>query len=165
MTEKLNKVPESEQTDSFKEQVFTDLMGPDGHGHVRTFGTGPSPHDVFGAGSSSTNSTSSDAIKMMVQSQVEAQLQVRVAEQVAKEVAHYEKTQEELVEKIERMHRIMVLNGMVPESAYNESNRSGSSVGQVIIYNNIYVLLLISISFIFLTILFGFIFIGSNPFR
>ncbi|GJS52405.1 uncharacterized protein Tco_0625767 [Tanacetum coccineum] len=47
MKEKLNEVPESEQTNSFKEQVFIDLVGPDGHRSVKTFGGGVSSRNWF----------------------------------------------------------------------------------------------------------------------
>ncbi|GKC01302.1 hypothetical protein Tco_0987438, partial [Tanacetum coccineum] len=87
MKEKLNEVSESEQTDSFKEQVFIDLVGPDGHGSVKTFGGGVSSRNVFGTHSLLRNTTSSDAIERMVQAQVAAQLEAKIAERVANLVA------------------------------------------------------------------------------
>ncbi|GJU18478.1 hypothetical protein Tco_1146444 [Tanacetum coccineum] len=48
MKEKLNEVPQSEQTDLFKEQVFIDLVGSDGHGSVKNFGEGVSSLKVLG---------------------------------------------------------------------------------------------------------------------
>ncbi|GJU51547.1 copia protein [Tanacetum coccineum] len=72
MKEKLNEVPESEQTDSFKEQVFIDLVGPDGHESVKTFGGGVSSRNVFGTHSLLRNTTSLDVIERMVQAQVAA---------------------------------------------------------------------------------------------
>ncbi|GKD40100.1 hypothetical protein Tco_1260307, partial [Tanacetum coccineum] len=77
MKEKLNEVPQSEQTDSFKEQVFIDLVGSDGHGSVKTFGGGVSSRKVFGPRSSLMNTTSSHAIERMVQAQVAAQLEAK----------------------------------------------------------------------------------------
>ncbi|GJX55136.1 hypothetical protein Tco_0285033 [Tanacetum coccineum] len=87
MKEKLNEVPQSDQTDSFKEQVFIDLVGPDGHGSVKTFGGGVSTRNVFGSRSSLRNTPSSDAIESMAQAQVYAQLETKVAERVADLVA------------------------------------------------------------------------------
>ncbi|GJR63700.1 copia protein [Tanacetum coccineum] len=116
MKEKLNEVPQSEQTDSFKKQVFIHLVGPDGHGSVKTFGGGVSSCNVFGTCSSLRNTTSSDAIERMVQAQVAAQLEAKVAERVsnlvadqdaqieAKVVAHvsnHEKDQMEWFKKLE----------------------------------------------------------------
>ena len=41
-------MPESEQTFECREKIFTDIIGDDGHGQVRTYGFGPSHADVFG---------------------------------------------------------------------------------------------------------------------
>ena len=41
-------MPESSQTPVFREKVFTDVLGPDDHGRVRTFGLGACPSQVFG---------------------------------------------------------------------------------------------------------------------
>ncbi|GJX33665.1 retrovirus-related pol polyprotein from transposon TNT 1-94 [Tanacetum coccineum] len=58
-------------------QVFIDLVGPDGHGSVKTFGGGVSSRNVFGTHSLLRNTTSSDAIERMVQAQVAAQLEAK----------------------------------------------------------------------------------------
>ncbi|GJS78704.1 hypothetical protein Tco_0728585 [Tanacetum coccineum] len=77
MKEKLNEVPQSEKTDSFKEQVFIDLVGFDGHGSVKTFSGGVSSCKVFWPRSSLRNTTSSHAIQRMVQAHVAAQLEAK----------------------------------------------------------------------------------------
>ncbi|KAI3799682.1 hypothetical protein L1987_34981 [Smallanthus sonchifolius] len=100
------------QSDSSKEQVFTDLMRSNGQECVRTFGVGPSPCDVSVASSPSISLTSLDEIKMMVQSQVGA----RVAQEVAEKVSRYEKTQREMAERMESMHRLLLLGGLLPPS-------------------------------------------------
>ena len=143
MKQKLNEVPQSEQTDSFKEQVFIDLVGPDGHGSVKTFGGGVSTRDVFGTHSSLRNTISSDAIERMVQAQVDAQLETKVAErvadlveeqaaqidtkvveQVAVHVSNYEKAQMEWFKKLE-----LLLGRELPPPPGHHETRSGSSVG------------------------------------
>nr|GEY72290.1 hypothetical protein [Tanacetum cinerariifolium] len=87
MKEKLNDVPQSEQTDSFKDQVFIDLVGSDKHGSLKSFGGGVSSRKVFGLRSSLRNTTSSHAIERMVQAQVATQLEAKVAERVTNVVA------------------------------------------------------------------------------
>nr|GFA57663.1 hypothetical protein [Tanacetum cinerariifolium] len=66
MKEKLNDVPQSEQTIHLM-RVFIDLVGPDEHGSVKTFCEGVSSHNVFGTRSSLRTTTSSDEIERMVQ--------------------------------------------------------------------------------------------------
>lgn len=139
MKQNLNEVPQSEQTDSFKEQVFIDLVGPDGHGSVKTFGGGVSTRDVFGAHSSLRNTTTSDAIERIVQDQVEALLETKVAERVAYLVAeqdaqieaklavhvsNYEKAQMEWFKKLE-----LLLGRELPPPPGHHETRSGSNVG------------------------------------
>lgn len=48
MEERRDAVPEEEQTPEFLDNVFTQVLGPDGHGRVRTYGTGPTPTTIFG---------------------------------------------------------------------------------------------------------------------
>ncbi|KAK1271868.1 hypothetical protein QJS04_geneDACA024630 [Acorus gramineus] len=48
MEHQLSVVLEPEQTQVVQERVFTSVMGPDGHGRVRTFSFGPSPTNIFG---------------------------------------------------------------------------------------------------------------------
>ncbi|XP_062019503.1 uncharacterized protein LOC133736085 isoform X1 [Rosa rugosa] len=46
--EYLRDMPEDEQDDTFREEVFTAVMGEDTHGRVRMYGTGVTPSQVFG---------------------------------------------------------------------------------------------------------------------
>ncbi|KAH7864419.1 hypothetical protein Vadar_029394 [Vaccinium darrowii] len=47
--EKLSQLPESLQSDpNVREEIFTDVLGRDKHGRVRTYGLGPCPSQVFG---------------------------------------------------------------------------------------------------------------------
>ncbi|GKC50928.1 copia protein [Tanacetum coccineum] len=138
VVEKLNEVPQSEQTDSFKEQVFIDLVGSDGHGSVKTFGGGVSSRKVFGPRSSLMNTTSSHAIERMVQAQVAAQLEAKVAERIANIVAdqdaqieakvaahvsNHEKAQMEWFKKLE-----LLLGRELPPPPGYHAHRSGSSL-------------------------------------
>ncbi|GJR83334.1 sodium/hydrogen exchanger 6, partial [Tanacetum coccineum] len=138
VVEKLNEVPQSEQTDSFKEQVFIDLVGSDGHGSVKTFGGGVSSRKVFGPRSSLMNTTSSHAIERMVQAQVAAQLEAKVAERIANIVAdqdaqieakvaahvsNHEKAQMEWFKKLE-----LLLGRELPPPPSYHAHRSGSSL-------------------------------------
>ena len=141
MKEKLNEVPQSEQTDSFKEQVFIDLVGPDGHGSVKTFGGGVSSRNVFGTRSSLRNTTSSDAIERMVQAQVAAQLEAKVAERVsnlvadqdaqieAKVAAHVSNQEKALMEWFKKLE--LLLGRELPPPPGYHAHRSGSSAGEV----------------------------------
>ncbi|KAL9432776.1 hypothetical protein AB3S75_027738 [Citrus x aurantiifolia] len=45
--ERLSQIPKEQQTEAVRDQVFTEVMGPDGHGYVRTYGHGPSPADLL----------------------------------------------------------------------------------------------------------------------
>ena len=38
-----------------RDQVFTQVMGPDGHGYARTYGHGPTPSDVMRTKSNEAN--------------------------------------------------------------------------------------------------------------
>lgn len=40
--------PADEEDDSFREEVFTKVMGEDTHGRVRMYGTGVTPSQIFG---------------------------------------------------------------------------------------------------------------------
>ncbi|PRQ27511.1 putative transposase, Ptta/En/Spm, plant [Rosa chinensis] len=46
--EYLRDMPEDEQNDTFREEVFTTVMGEDTHGRVRMYGIGVTPSQVFG---------------------------------------------------------------------------------------------------------------------
>ncbi|KAH7860451.1 hypothetical protein Vadar_013579 [Vaccinium darrowii] len=48
LKEGLSQVPESLRSPAFKEQVFTEVLGQDKNGRVRTYGNGPCPSQVFG---------------------------------------------------------------------------------------------------------------------
>ncbi|GKE56113.1 reverse transcriptase domain, reverse transcriptase zinc-binding domain protein, partial [Tanacetum coccineum] len=140
MKEKLNEVPQSEQTNSFKEQVFIDLVGSDGHESVKTFGGGVSSRKVFGPRSSLMNTTSSHAIERMVQAQVAVQLEAKVAERVANlvvdqdaqieakvaaYVSNHEKAQMEWFKKLE-----LLLGREFPPPPGYHAHRPGSSAGE-----------------------------------
>ncbi|VVA24442.1 PREDICTED: LOC105629656 isoform [Prunus dulcis] len=47
----LEEREEYEQDKDYREEVFTKVMGPDGHGRVRMYGTGITPSQVFGQSS------------------------------------------------------------------------------------------------------------------
>ncbi|KAL7229752.1 hypothetical protein ACSBR2_008291 [Camellia fascicularis] len=55
------------------EQIFTQVIGPERPGHVRTFGLGPSPTDVFG-GRYRQSQEQNRIFQTQVQEQVEEQL-------------------------------------------------------------------------------------------
>lgn len=46
---------EDEQDVSFREEIFTKVMGTDAHGRVRMYGAGVTPSQVFGQKSNSDN--------------------------------------------------------------------------------------------------------------
>ncbi|KAL7174063.1 hypothetical protein ACSBR2_033336 [Camellia fascicularis] len=48
LKEGLSQVPESLQTEKFREELFTEVLGVNGHGRGRTYGLGPCPSQVFG---------------------------------------------------------------------------------------------------------------------
>ncbi|KAM7460850.1 hypothetical protein LguiA_028971 [Lonicera macranthoides] len=50
MESRRDAVPEEERTPEFIDRVFTQVVGPDGHGCVRTYGKGVTPQVVFGKG-------------------------------------------------------------------------------------------------------------------
>ncbi|KAI7735987.1 hypothetical protein M8C21_022399, partial [Ambrosia artemisiifolia] len=125
MDKKWNVVPQAEENnDLSNQQVFNNLMRSSEQECARTFGVGLPPCDVFGASSSSTNITSIDEMKLLVQSQVEAQIESRVAAQLAERISHYEKTQREMAQSIESMQRLLVLQGMLPPSQFPNTRRS-----------------------------------------
>nr|GEU77819.1 hypothetical protein [Tanacetum cinerariifolium] len=128
--EKLNDVPQSEQTDSFKDQLFIDLVGSDGNRSLKTFGGGVFSHKVFRLRSSLRNTTSSHAIERMVQAQVYMQLEAKVAERVtnvvadqdaqiefkvAAHVSNHEKAQMEWFKKLE----LLLGRELPPPSGYH----------------------------------------------
>lgn len=53
MDVELSKIPETEQTPAVVDKVFMDIMGPERHGRVRTYGCGPTPTEIIGKSSSS----------------------------------------------------------------------------------------------------------------
>ncbi|KAL7248582.1 hypothetical protein ACSBR2_003339 [Camellia fascicularis] len=59
---------------ALNEQIFTQVMGPERPGRVRTFGLGPSPTDVFG-GRYRQSQEQNHIFQTQVQEQVEEQLQ------------------------------------------------------------------------------------------
>jgi len=52
MESRRDAVPEEERTPEFIDMIFTEVVGPDGHGCVRTYGKGVTPQLVFGKGNS-----------------------------------------------------------------------------------------------------------------
>ncbi|KAK9061288.1 hypothetical protein SSX86_018468 [Deinandra increscens subsp. villosa] len=100
-------VQPAERSGLLKQQAPSHLgMRPDVQGCVRS----------FGASSSSVGVTCLDEIKAMVHSQVEEQIRARVEEQVAEKISQYEKTQREMVERMEGMQRLLMLGGFLPPS-------------------------------------------------
>lgn len=62
---------EPNQTKADKDKVFVEFMGHDGHGRVRTYGSGASLTNIFGPSSSSIGSTTpSDKIQQIVESTI-----------------------------------------------------------------------------------------------
>ena len=59
---------------ALQEQIFTQVMGPERPGRVRTFGLGPSPIEVFGGGYRRAQEQSR-LFETQVQEQVQEQLQ------------------------------------------------------------------------------------------
>ncbi|CAL5330884.1 unnamed protein product [Camellia sinensis] len=59
---------------ALQEQIFTQIMGPERPGRVRTFGLGPSPTDVFGGGYRRSQEQNR-LFQTQVQEQVQEQLQ------------------------------------------------------------------------------------------
>jgi len=54
MLSRRDAVPEEERTPEFIDSIFTQVVGPDGHGRVRTYGKGvTTPQAVLGKGKSS----------------------------------------------------------------------------------------------------------------
>nr|GEW93041.1 copia protein [Tanacetum cinerariifolium] len=88
MKEKLNEVPQSEQTGSFKEQVFIDQVGSDGHESVKTFGGGVS--------SCKLEAKVGERVTNVVVDQ-DAQIEAKVAAHVS----NHEKAQMEWLKKLE----------------------------------------------------------------
>ncbi|KAF3788881.1 hypothetical protein EJ110_NYTH15402 [Nymphaea thermarum] len=52
MEKLLSELPEGLKHDISQDDVYSKVMGPEGHGRVRTYGTGLSPKDIFGPYSS-----------------------------------------------------------------------------------------------------------------
>lgn len=53
--EHLSHLPEEQQTEAVRDRVFTQVMGPDGHGYARTYEHGPTPSDVMRTKSNEAN--------------------------------------------------------------------------------------------------------------
>ncbi|CAL2241010.1 unnamed protein product [Prunus armeniaca] len=51
----LEEREEDEQDESFRDEIFTKVMGTDAHGRVRMYGAGVTPSQVFGQKSNSNN--------------------------------------------------------------------------------------------------------------
>ncbi|KAL7209508.1 hypothetical protein ACSBR1_031117 [Camellia fascicularis] len=75
---------------ALQEQIFTQVMGPERPGRVRTFGLGPSPTDVFGGGY-----RRSQEQNHLFQTQVQEQVQ----EQLQRYQMQFESKMNEVVEK------------------------------------------------------------------
>ncbi|XXG46811.1 hypothetical protein AAC387_Pa02g1559 [Persea americana] len=48
LNERLSQQPESSQNSTTRDNIFTQVMGEDRHGRVRTFGLGVTPSDIYG---------------------------------------------------------------------------------------------------------------------
>ncbi|GMP78521.1 hypothetical protein CsSME_00034435 [Camellia sinensis var. sinensis] len=75
---------------ALQEQIFTQVMGPERPGRVRTFGLGPSPTDVFGGGY-----RRSQEHNRLFQTQVQEQVQ----EQLQRYQMQFESKMNEVMEK------------------------------------------------------------------
>ncbi|CAK9152145.1 unnamed protein product [Ilex paraguariensis] len=104
MDELVSQMPESSmQSSSAVDEVFTQVMGPERPGCVRTYGFGPSPRDVFGH-------KKSEEMQAM-QSQLDEQLSRHKAEMEAKQLemeaqqAQMEKQMSHMEAKFEAQQR------------------------------------------------------------
>ncbi|KAK1286299.1 hypothetical protein QJS10_CPB20g01679 [Acorus calamus] len=92
MQERLSEVPKSEQTQNFRERVFTSVMGHDGHGRVRTFGISPSQVDVFDRPSKSSRPSQEmldrirEEIRLEIREEVRNQLREEIRIQLRQEM-------------------------------------------------------------------------------
>ena len=48
MNDLMSKQPENSQSDTLKEEIFSQVMGKDGRGRCRLYGLGVSPTDLYG---------------------------------------------------------------------------------------------------------------------
>ncbi|CAL9012839.1 unnamed protein product [Prunus brigantina] len=69
----LEERDEHEQDEDYREEVFTKVMGPDGHGRVRMYGTGITPSQVFGQ-SSRVSDINENSIREELERQYQSQL-------------------------------------------------------------------------------------------
>lgn len=104
MDELVSQMPESSmQSSSAVDEVFTQVMGPERPGRVRTYGFGPSPRDVF-------EHKKSEEMQAM-QSQLDEQLSRHKAEMEAKQLemeaqqAQMEKQMSQMEAKFEAQQR------------------------------------------------------------
>ncbi|KAK1322792.1 hypothetical protein QJS10_CPA02g00539 [Acorus calamus] len=88
MEHRLSDVPEPKQTQAVRERVFTSVMGPDGHGRVRTFGFGPSPTDIFGRPHISSRPSQEllDRMREEIRKEIRDDIHMEIREDMRKEI-------------------------------------------------------------------------------
>ena len=80
MKSQLDTVPVEERTASFKEKIFTDVVGPDVRGRVKTYGAGATPRTVFGTGARTQTKSRDMEMEQRIVEKVNALLDSRIAE-------------------------------------------------------------------------------------
>lgn len=87
LKEGLSQVPESLRSPAFKEQVFTEVLGQDKNGRVRTYGNGPCPSQVFRTRfTRSRELHDGEQLREEVQKEVVDEVRKQVVDEVRKEV-------------------------------------------------------------------------------
>ena len=69
-----------EHTTSFKEKIFTDVVGPDVHGRVKTYRAGATPRTVFGTGVGTQTKSRDMEMEQRIVEKVNALLDSRIAD-------------------------------------------------------------------------------------
>ena len=65
-----------ESTNSFKDKIFTEVIGPDVRGRVKTYGAGATPRTVFGTGA-----------RMQIGSSKCTEMEQRIVEKVSEKIS------------------------------------------------------------------------------
>ncbi|KAH7858104.1 hypothetical protein Vadar_020032 [Vaccinium darrowii] len=87
LKEGISQGPESLRSPAFKEQVFTEVLGQDKNGRVRTYGNGPCPSQVFGTRfTRSQELHDREQLCEEVRKEVVDEVQKQVVDEVRKEV-------------------------------------------------------------------------------
>lgn len=142
MKRSIAHIPDAEQTRAIKDKAFMDIMGRDGHGRVRTYGSGATPTDVLGASSlSTTGSTPSERIQQMIETAVqtrmmeyEARREKDIEAMISARMTEYNKRRDEDIAASVK-HYLEVFGIHIPSQIpLPHSSRMRSSVGQVTLY-------------------------------